>query len=142
MDKQWEPHLADYGLAQIALFYPNAKSGMTTYLAPELLSMGFHPEAANPSTDVYSFGILLLELITGKSSKVSTTIAPPSDEVDAKLSSGHTLLPQWVESFDEQQWVTDVFDSKALGSEENFHHIKQEMTQLLKIALFCVSHND
>ena len=141
MDKQWEPHLADYGLAPIALFYPNTKSDMMTYLAPELLSMGFHPEAANPSTDVYSFGVLLLELIIGKSSK-ATTITPPSNEVKAKISSGHTLLPQWVESIDEERWVAEVFDSKALRSEENFHHIKLEMTQLLKIALSCVVHCD
>ena len=81
MDKQWEPHLADYGLAQIALFYPNAKSSMTTYLAPELLSMGFHPEAANPSTDVYSFGMVLLEIVSGrKNVDVSRLVLHGDDE--------------------------------------------------------------
>ncbi|KAI3872177.1 hypothetical protein MKW98_011669 [Papaver atlanticum] len=54
LDVEMNPRLGDFGLAMIA--------GTPGYIAPEMTRSGF----ASTSTDVYSFGVFLLEVVCGK----------------------------------------------------------------------------
>lgn len=72
LDYKYTAHLGDFGLARLL---QNEESAVVTnlagtpgYLAPEI---GFTGKAT-PESDVYSFGMVVLEVICGKRSKGST----------------------------------------------------------------------
>ncbi|PIN22117.1 Serine/threonine protein kinase [Handroanthus impetiginosus] len=67
LDRKWNPKVSDFGLAK--LLGPD-KSYVTTrvmgtfgYVSPDYASTGM----LNEGNDVYSFGVLLMEIITGRS---------------------------------------------------------------------------
>ncbi|KAL2537651.1 putative receptor-like serine/threonine-protein kinase [Forsythia ovata] len=67
LDRKWNPRVSDFGLAKLL---GSEKSYVTTrvmgtfgYVSPDYASTGM----LNEGSDVYSFGILLMELITGRS---------------------------------------------------------------------------
>ena len=75
--------------------------------------------------DIYSFGVVLLELITGRS-----PVQP--------LEQGGDLV-SWVRRAIKNSVPTsDIFD-KRLGLDLNVRTTVEEMTLFLKIALFCTS---
>ncbi|KAL2547794.1 Serine/threonine protein kinase [Forsythia ovata] len=70
------------------------------------------------ASDIYSFGVLLLELLTGKS--------PVSDEV--------IHLVRWVHSVVHEKWTGEVFDIELL----RYPNIEEEMVTMLQIGMSCV----
>lgn len=79
LDSDFKAQVADFGFAK---FIPDGATHVTTrvkgtlgYLAPEYAMLG----KASESCDVYSFGILLLELASGKKplEKLSSTMKRP-----------------------------------------------------------------
>ncbi|GFZ02923.1 receptor-like kinase in in flowers 3 [Actinidia rufa] len=77
LDESFEPKLADFGLAK---FTPDDFSHMSTrvagtlgYVAPEYALYGLLTERS----DVYGFGVVLLELLTGKQAVVSVENGQP-----------------------------------------------------------------
>ncbi|KAG0553634.1 hypothetical protein KC19_12G026900 [Ceratodon purpureus] len=85
LDKNLEPKIADFGLA---LLFPDDQSHIMTihiagtrgYLAPEYATLGQLSE----KVDVYSFGVLLFEIVSGRRN------------IDPKLPEDQVYLLEWV----------------------------------------------
>ncbi|XP_062204784.1 probable inactive receptor kinase At2g26730 [Phragmites australis] len=102
------------------LFDPSSTRA-SGYRAPEVVDT----RRLTFKADVYSLGVLLLELLTGKS---------PSY---ASLEGDGTLdLPRWVQSVVREEWTAEVFDVELvrLGASA-----EEEMVALLQVAMACVA---
>ena len=58
----WKAKVSDYGSANFLSKVTNSGPGNATYAAPESMN----PRLQSPKRDVYSYGILLLEMATGQ----------------------------------------------------------------------------
>ncbi|KAH6767176.1 Protein kinase superfamily protein [Perilla frutescens var. hirtella] len=67
LDKKWNPKVSDFGLAKLLgpekSFVTTRVMGTFGYVSPDYASTGM----LNEGNDVYSFGVLLMEIITGRS---------------------------------------------------------------------------
>ncbi|MCV5004529.1 protein kinase, partial [Escherichia coli] len=62
LTKSYEARVSDFGLAHLASLNSAPNHRVAGYRAPEVTD----PHRVSPKADVYSFGVLLLELLTGK----------------------------------------------------------------------------
>lgn len=110
--------ITDFGLNP---FFTTATppNRLTGYRAPEVLET----RKVTFKSDVYSYGVLLLELLTGKA---------PNQQ---SLGEDGIDLPRWVESVVQEEWTAEVFDVELM----RFHNIEEEMVPLLQVAMSCVS---
>ncbi|KAK6927276.1 Protein kinase domain [Dillenia turbinata] len=108
--------IADVGLYQI-LSFPSDSSN-NAYKAPELLKDNTHQKYTH-KCDVYSFGIILLEILTGKM---------PTGE-------GETSLVRWVRCVVKEHWTWEVFDFELL----RYKDMEDEMIALMQVALLCLA---
>ncbi|KAG6643479.1 probably inactive leucine-rich repeat receptor-like protein kinase IMK2 [Carya illinoinensis] len=120
LDEKTNAHIADYGLSRLMTAAANtnviATAGTLGYNAPELSKI----KKGNTKTDVYSFGVIILELLTGKS---------PGEGVNGMD------LPQWVASIVKEEWTNEVFDLELMRDVQS---IGDELLNTLKLALHCV----
>ncbi|OAY82397.1 putative receptor-like serine/threonine-protein kinase, partial [Ananas comosus] len=118
LTEDFEPQISDFGLAK---WLPKQWThhsvipieGTFGYLAPEYFMHGIVDE----KTDVFAFGVLLLEIVTGRR---------PVD------SSKQSLL-QWAKPLLEAGKVTELVDSK-LGGEYDKHQLQR----LVLTASYCI----
>lgn len=115
LTKSYNARVSDFGLAQL-VGPPSSPNRVAGYRAPEVTD----PRKVSQKADVYSFGVLLLELLTGKA---------PSHAV---LNEEGVDLPRWVQSVVQEEWRSEVFDVELLSVEE-------EMVQMLELALDCAA---
>lgn len=105
------------------------------YGAPELINIKLL--GSQKSADVYSFGVLLLELLTGKDPNrtTTTTVAEKEEEIDN--------LPKWVRSVVQEKWTIQVFDTELLTkrgpTNSNNNYSEEQMVHLLYLAIACTS---
>ncbi|TVU12256.1 hypothetical protein EJB05_45891, partial [Eragrostis curvula] len=106
--------LTDYCLNQLFAPAPASPGG---YRAPELM------DARRPTfkSDVYSLGVLFLELLTGK-------FPDGNDAFD---------LPRWVMSVMKEEWVLEALDAELLRRLAG--NAEEGMLKLLLLAIKCVA---
>ncbi|KAI8017910.1 putative inactive receptor kinase [Camellia lanceoleosa] len=118
LTKSYEARVSDFGLSQVVgpSSTPNRIAG---YRAPEVTDI----RKVSQKADVYSFGVLLLEMLTGK--------AP----MHAHFNEEGVDLPRWVQSVVREEWTAEVFDLELL----RYQNVEEEMVQLLQLAIDCVA---
>ncbi|KAJ6962574.1 hypothetical protein NC652_001282 [Populus alba x Populus x berolinensis] len=121
LDENYEAKLSDYGLGKLLPILDNY--GLTKfhnavgYVAPELAQS----LRLSDKCDVYSFGVILLELVTGRKPVES----PTANEV--------VVLCEYVRGLLETGSASDCFDRSLRGFSEN------ELIQVMKLGLICTS---
>eukprot|EP01018_Ginkgo_biloba_P002130 Gb_35286 [translate_table: standard] len=122
LDSDLKAHIADFGLARIVekLGQEDPMSvfaGSYGYIAPEYA----YTLKVNEKSDIYSFGVVLLELVTGKQ----------PNEADF---GDHSDIVRWVRNqVHSEQGIQAVLDSQLADSH------REEMTVMLRVALLCTS---
>ncbi|XP_031393481.1 uncharacterized protein LOC116205129 isoform X2 [Punica granatum] len=122
LDKDFTPVVGDFGLAKLIDYrdinVETAIHGTFAHIAPEYLSMGVVSE----KTDVFSYGVMLLELITGQNTSDLARLAYDEDIV----------LLDWVKGLWREGKLEVLADSDIKGN-----HVDEEVEQLIQIALLC-----
>ncbi|XP_073392928.1 uncharacterized protein [Physcomitrium patens] len=123
LDKNLEPKIADFGLA---LLFPVEQSNVLTihiagtrgYLAPEYATLGQLSE----KVDVYSFGVLILEIVSGRRN------------IDSKLPEDRVYLLEWAWKLRDGNRLLQLLDPKLTLQV----HEEVEVLRILNIAFLCL----
>ncbi|GAB2267305.1 hypothetical protein Dimus_002291 [Dionaea muscipula] len=121
LDKNWNAKVSDFGLAKLlrsdASYVTTRVMGTFGYVSPEYASTGM----LNEGSDVYSFGILLMELMTGRS------------PVDYTRPPGEMNLMDWFKGMVAGRCGEEVFDPRieALPS-------SRALKRILLVCLRCI----
>ncbi|KAK1423177.1 hypothetical protein QVD17_18472 [Tagetes erecta] len=128
LDIKFEARVSDFGLAKLAAdMYTHVTTrvmGTFGYMAPEYASSG----KLTDKSDVFSFGVVLLELITGRK------------PVDASQPLGDESLVEWARPLLSDALETEDFKllvDPRLGT--NF--VPNEMFRMIEAAAACVRHS-
>ena len=122
LDKHFQPKVADFGMSKfIEKKDPSSNfskvRGTRGYLAPEWMMN----QEITSKADVFSYGIVLLELITGKSA---------SDYQE----NGFNSLAQWVkQKMKQAEGFREVADPRLNGDYDD-----KQLCKMIWVALFCV----
>ncbi|XP_010525076.1 PREDICTED: probable inactive receptor kinase At5g16590 [Tarenaya hassleriana] len=119
LSESYEAKVSDYCLAPL-ISPASAPNRIDGYRAPEVTDA----RRISQKADVYSFGVLILELLTGKS---------PTHQ---QLNEEGVDLPRWVQSVAEQQSQSDVFDPELTRYQSDGN---ENMIRLLKIGIGCTA---
>ncbi|CAM6091106.1 unnamed protein product [Calypogeia fissa] len=125
LDENFEPRVTDYGLGKLLPMldtYISSRKFHTTlgYVAPELACQSLR---LTEKCDVYSFGMVLLELVTGRQ---------PVESFENSV----IVLGEFVRTALEQGGrVTSCIDPRLDGVAES------EIMQVIKLGLICTSQN-
>ncbi|XP_052194347.1 probable serine/threonine-protein kinase PBL7 [Diospyros lotus] len=123
LDQNFRSKVSDFGLAKTGSDKINGQIstrvlGTTGYLAPEYASTG----KLTTKSDVYSYGVVLLELLTGR--------VP----VDTKRPPGEHVLVSWaLPRLTNREKVAEMVDPSLQGQ-----YSKKELIQVAAIAAMCV----
>ncbi|PHT48071.1 Protein NSP-INTERACTING KINASE 3 [Capsicum baccatum] len=125
LDEEFEAVVGDFGLAKLLdhrdSHVTTAVRGTVGHIAPEYLSTGQSSE----KTDVFGFGILLLELITGQKA------------VDfGRGANQKGVMLDWVKKLHLEKKLNLVVDSDL---KNNFDRI--ELEEMVQVALLCTQFN-
>ncbi|KAD3336829.1 hypothetical protein E3N88_32348 [Mikania micrantha] len=122
LDKYLNPKIADFGLARLneddQTHVCTRVAGTIGYMAPEYALWGFLSDKA----DVYSFGVLALEIVSGKN---NTSYIPRDNCI---------CLLDWACQLQKSKNYEELFDEK-LGSKID----KEEAMIMVKVALLCTN---
>ncbi|PSS33186.1 Leucine-rich repeat receptor-like protein kinase [Actinidia chinensis var. chinensis] len=124
LDGEMEARVADFGVAKLIDCDESMSviAGSYGYIAPEYA----YTLQVDEKSDIYSFGVVLMEVLTGKRS------------VDSEFGEGNSIV-DWVKSkIKTKQGPIEVLDKNAGASCAS---VREEMMLLLKVALICTSQN-
>ncbi|KAF7019014.1 hypothetical protein CFC21_032244 [Triticum aestivum] len=109
--------VSEHGLITLGVY-----SSASGYCAPEVN----HNRSVSQKADVYSFGILMLELLSSKA---------PAKSIQNKKGLD---LARWVCSITPEEWTEEVFDVELLGQQQKDGEVDC-MLRFLQLALNCCS---
>ncbi|XP_031407370.1 probable leucine-rich repeat receptor-like serine/threonine-protein kinase At3g14840 isoform X2 [Punica granatum] len=121
LDKSLNPKISDFGLAKLSeddTHISTRIAGTYGYMAPEYAMHGYLTDKA----DVYSFGIVALEIISGRSN------------TSHKQKGEPLYLVDWAHVLKEKGMQMDLIDPR-LGSDFK----KDEVMVMINVALLCTS---
>ncbi|XP_073015475.1 putative receptor protein kinase ZmPK1 [Primulina eburnea] len=134
LDTNYEPKVADFGLSKLLNRSCGEENmnvsrirGTRGYMAPEWVS---HLPITS-KVDVYSYGIVVLEMVTGKN--------PKDLYVETEnRGMGGKMLKNWVimETTNEEGWIEKIVDP-SLGGEYD----AERLGNLVEVALKCAQEN-
>ncbi|PIA49232.1 hypothetical protein AQUCO_01300225v1 [Aquilegia coerulea] len=121
LDQQWNAKVSDFGLAKLLCSEDNYVStrvmGTYGYVAPEYACTGM----LNEKSDIYSFGVLMMEIITGR------------NPVDHSLPPEEVNLVDWLKSMVGDRKSEQVVDPKLPEMPPS-----KSLKRVLLVALRCV----
>ncbi|XP_039155313.1 LRR receptor kinase BAK1 [Eucalyptus grandis] len=150
LDEEFEPHIADFGLVRFTnrrhgeysvdgieeapvlprnkseaasriedsdSYFTNRICGTFGYMAPEYGMKGKY----SVKTDVFSYGVVLLQLVTGQRTSVRAASAKEND----------MLLPDWVKGLLVERRLEILVDPNLQGEYD------EEMEKVIQLALLC-----
>lgn len=122
LDEEFEAVVGDFGLAKLMDYkdthVTTAVRGTIGHIAPEYLSTGKSSE----KTDVFGYGIMLLELITGQRAFDLARLANDDD----------VMLLDWVKGLLKEKRLDKLVDPDLQNN-----YIDVEVEQLIQVALLC-----
>ncbi|KAM0063922.1 putative transferase, protein kinase RLK-Pelle-LRR-II family [Helianthus debilis subsp. tardiflorus] len=122
LDEEFEAVVGDFGLAKLMDYkdthVTTAVRGTIGHIAPEYLSTGKSSE----KTDVFGYGVMLLELITGQRAFDLARLANDDD----------VMLLDWVKGLLREKKLETLVDADLKGN-----YIDAEVEQLIQVALLC-----
>lgn len=120
LDSEFQARVADFGFARLipdgATHVTTRVKGTVGYLAPEYAMFG----KASESCDVYSFGILLLELASGRR------------PIEKLRSSVKRTITDWALPLAEERKFKDMADPKLKGN-----YVGSELRRMVIVGLVC-----
>ncbi|XP_060667808.1 putative receptor protein kinase ZmPK1 [Ziziphus jujuba] len=135
LDSNYRPKVADFGLSKLQnRGMPNNSSfsrirGTRGYMAPEWV----YNLPITSKVDVYSYGIVALEIVTGKKPTGSQF------SESGRMTENHGRLVKWVKEkmvgadSSQTHWIEEIADSRMGGKFD-----KAQLEILVKVALQCV----
>ncbi|KAJ9559165.1 LOW QUALITY PROTEIN: hypothetical protein OSB04_013779 [Centaurea solstitialis] len=127
LDKNGVACISDFGLS-LLLNPAHATARLGGYKAPEQ----FETKRLSQKADVYSFGILLLEMLTGRAPSQYPSPSRVGVEEEEQVAVD---LPKWVRSVVRDEWTAEVFDQELL----RYKNIEEELVSMLHVAMTCVA---
>ncbi|XWS60111.1 hypothetical protein CRYUN_Cryun07bG0006400 [Craigia yunnanensis] len=124
LDGEMEARVADFGVAKLIQSDESMSviAGSYGYIAPEYA----YTLQVDEKSDIYSFGVVLMEILSGKRS------------VDSEFGDGNNIV-DWVRSkIKSKDGIIDILDKNAGASCAS---VREEMMQMFRIALLCTSRN-
>lgn len=122
LDEEFEAVVGDFGLAKLMDYkdthVTTAVRGTIGHIAPEYLSTGKSSE----KTDVFGYGIMLLELITGQRAFDLARLANDDD----------VMLLDWVKALLKEKKLEMLVDPDLQNN-----YVDSEVEQLIQVALLC-----
>ncbi|KAK9270713.1 hypothetical protein L1049_026296 [Liquidambar formosana] len=123
LDEDYEPKIADFGVAKIAEKSPVGSNsccfaGTHGYLAPELA----YTFKVTEKSDVYSFGVVLLELVTGRR------------PIEEQYGDGKDIVYWVLTHLNDRESVLEVLDQKVATDS-----VQDDMIKVLKVAIICTA---
>ncbi|KAJ1261399.1 hypothetical protein BS78_09G026800 [Paspalum vaginatum] len=123
LDEEYSPKLSDFGLAKLGpvggkTHISTRVMGTYGYCAPEYIRTG----QLTVKTDVYSFGVFLLELITGRRA------------VDTSRPANEQILVNWVKPMlRDRKRYTELVDPLLRGA-----YPEKDLSQAVGVAAMCL----